>query len=266
MYSIVPLQHYEFGTIFGYAVALVALVALIALMLTGESAHKTVPLCFATFCIAGFIILVVPPAPAPEIGYDVVALGPQPWFNPSRSYVTARGVSQAVGRPVGNADMITCDDQQSMENNRRPVSYLSDEGTVQKGTLKLDKNGLEWKVTLTDSKGKPVPRPSHGIGVRSGLSVTSEYDGDALSLMADNGARGCNTVMESRYSAAHASPVFLQADDDSTVSITDNHHGNGVIADTDDGKGSQKARMILLDGKVYLLSDGQSRYPIAVSR
>lgn len=61
MYSIVPLQHYEFGTVFGYAVALVALAAIIALMMTGESARKTVPLCFASFCIAGFIILVIPP-------------------------------------------------------------------------------------------------------------------------------------------------------------------------------------------------------------
>lgn len=75
MYSIVPLQHYEFGTVFGYAVVLVALTAIIALMLTGESARKTVPLCFAAFCLAGFIILVVPSAPASEIGYDVTALG-----------------------------------------------------------------------------------------------------------------------------------------------------------------------------------------------
>lgn len=126
-------------------------------MLTGESARKTLPLCFASFCLAGFIILVIPPAPAPEIGYDVTALGPQPWFNPSRSYITARGVSEAVGRPVGNADMITCDDQQDMENNRRPVSYLADDGIIRQGMLKLDKNKPEWKITLTDSKGKPIP-------------------------------------------------------------------------------------------------------------
>lgn len=266
MYSIVPLQHYEFGTIFGYAVVLVALTAIIALMLTGESIHKTIPLCFASFCIAGFIILAIPPAPAPEIGYDVTALGPQPWFNPSRSYITARGISETVGRPVGNADMITCDDQQDMENDRRPVSYLSDEGTIQKGMLKLDKSKPEWKITLTDSKGKPIPRPAHEIGAESGLSVASKYDGDSLALMAGNGAKGCNTIMESRYSVAHASPVFLRADDGSTVSITDNHHGDGVIADMDDGQGPQKTRMILLDGKAYLLSDEQSRSPIVVSR
>lgn len=266
MYSIVPLQHYEFGTVFGYAVAFVALVAIIALMLTGESVHKTVPLCFASFCLAGFIILVIPPAPAPEIGYDVTALGPRPWFNPSRSYITARGVSEAVGRPVGNASMITCDDQQDMENDRRPVSYLADDGTIRQGMLKLDKSKPEWKITLTDSKGKPIPRPAHGIGAKSGLSVTSEYDGDSLAPMAGNGARGCNTVMESRYSAAHASPVFLQADDGSTVSITDNHHGDGVIADMDDDKSPQKTRMILLGGKAYLLPGSQSHTPIAVSR
>lgn len=266
MYSIVPLQHYESGTVFGYAVVLVALAAIIALMLTGESARRTVPLCFATFCIAGFIILVVPSAPAPEIGYDVTALGPQPWFNPSRSYITTRGVSEAVGRPVGNASMITCDDQQDMENNRRPVSYLADDGTIRQGVLELDKNKPEWKITLTDSKGKPIPRPAHRIGAKSGLSITGEYDEDSLALMAVNGARGCITVMESRYSVAHASPVFLQADDGSTVSITDNHHGDGVIADMDDGKGPQKTRMILLGGKAYLLPGAQSHTPIAVSR
>ena len=84
--------------------------------------------------------------------------------------------------------------------------------------------------------------------------------------MAGNGARGCNTVMESRYSAAHASPVFLRADDGSTVSITDNHHGDGVIADMDDGQGPKKTRMILLGGKAYLLPGAQSHTPIAVSR
>lgn len=266
MYSIVPLQHYEFGTVFGYAVVLVALAAIIALMLTGESARKTLPLCFASFCIAGFIILVIPPAPAPEIGYDVTALGSQPWFNPSRSYITARGVSEAVGRPVGNADMITCDDQQDMENNRRPVSYLADDGIIRQGMLNLDKSKPEWKITLTDSKGKPIPRPAHRIGAKSELSAASEYDGDSLAPMAGNWARGCVTVMESRYSVAHASPVFLQADDGSTVSITGNHHGGGVIADMDDGKGPKKTRMILLGGKAYLLSDEQSHTPIAVSR
>ena len=161
--------------------------------------------------------------------------------------------------------MITCDDQQDMENNRRSVSYLADDGTIRQGVLELDKSKPEWKITLTDSKGKPISRPAHGIGAESGLSVASEYDGDSLSLMAGNGARGCNTVMESRYSVAHASPVFLRADDGSTVSITGNH-GDGVIADMDDGKDPQAARMILLGGKAYLLSGEQSRSPIAVSR
>ena len=149
--------------------------------------------------IFGILSFGASPTPAPEIEYDVTAMGRRSEFSINRPYITSRGVSKAVGRPVGNAGILTCDDKQNMENNYRPVSYLSDEGTILRGMLKVDRNGSEWKITLTDSKGKAIPRPSHKIGTKSELSVTSNDDEDSLALMADNGAKGCrNGLVESR--------------------------------------------------------------------
>ena len=143
---------------------------------------------------------------------------------------------------------------------------MADDGTIRQGVLKIDRSSPEWKITITDSKGKALARPSHKIGVKSELTVTSNDDEDSLALMADNGAKGCKTSLgESRYSISQASTVLMKSDDGSTASISSNH-GNGVIADTDDGQGPQKMRMILLGGKAYLLSDEQSRSPIVVSR
>ena len=271
MYSITPMQYSEPAMAFGYFMLVcVACTAIIAFLVFLSTKRDTFLIGFvigAVFIIFAIIALGTPPTPAPEIGYDVTAVGRRSVLSINRQYITARGVSKAVGRPVGNAGMLTCDDKRNMDSGLRPVSYLADDGTIRQGVLKIERNSPEWKITLTDSKGKPIPRPAHEIGAESGLSVTSNDDEDSLALMADNGAKGCKTSLgESRYSISRASTVLMKADDGSTVSITDNHHGDGVIADTDDGKDPQAARMILLDGKAYLLSGEQSRSPIAVSR
>lgn len=269
MYSITPLQYSEPAMAFGYfmlvCVACTTIIAFFVFLFNRRDTFLGF-LIGAVFIIFAIIAFGTPPTPAPEIGYDVTAVGRGSVLSINRQYITARGVSKAVGRPVGNAGMLTCDDKRNMSSGLRPVSYLADDGTIRQGVLKIDRSSPEWKITITDSKGKALARPSHKIGVKSELTVTSNDDEDSLALMADNGAKGCKTSLgESRYSISQASTVLMKSDDGSTASISSNH-GNGVIADTDDGQGPQKMRMILLGGKAYLLSDEQSRSPIVVSR
>lgn len=210
----------------------------------------------AVFIVVGLLAMRTPPTPAPEIEYDVVAMGQQSELSINKQYITARGVSEAVGRPVGNSGILTCDDKQNLLNDSRPVSYLADDGTIRMGMLKVDRSGSEWKITLTDLEGKPIPRLSHNIGVKSELSVTNSDEEYSLALMAENGAKGCkNGDEESRYSASHASTMLLQADDGSTVSITDNHN-NGVLS-LDDGRNpARSVRLTILDGKAYVTAAG----------
>lgn len=259
MYSITPMQYSETSTLFGYIMLIcAACTILIALLVFLFTKHNTFMVGFSlatVLIIFGILSFGASPTPAPEIEYDVTAMGRRSEFSINRPYITSRGISKAVGRPVGNAGILTCDDKQNMESGYRPVSYLSDEGTILRGMLKVDRNGSEWKTTLTDSKGKTIPRPSHKIGTKSELSVTSNDDEDSLALMADNGAKGCKTSLgESRYSISRASTVLMKSDDGSMANISSNH-GNGVIVGMPDGE-TRHAHMIILNGKAYVLAAG----------
>lgn len=266
MYSITPLQYSEPSTAFGYIMLICAvctvIIAFLVFLFTKRSTFSIGFALVSVFIIIGIIALGVSPTPAPEIEYDVTAMGQQPRFSTSRPYITARSVSKAIGRPVGNAGILTCDDKQNMESNYRPVAYLSDEGTILRGMLKVDRSSSEWKITLINSKGHPLPRPAHEIGAKSGLSVTSNDDEDSLALMADNGAKGCKTGLgESRYSISRASTVILRADGGTIVSITDNHSNGGISLD--DGRNpARPVRLTMLNGKAYVTAaeshDGKS--------
>lgn len=260
MYSITPLQYSETSTLFGYIMLIcAACTILIALLVFLFTKHNTFMVGFSlvtVFIIFGIIFFGASPTPAPEIKYDVTAMGRRSEFSINRPYITSRGVSKAVGRPVGNAGILTCDDKQNMESGYRPVAYLSDEGTILRGMLKVDRNGPEWKITLTDSKGKTIPRPSHKIGTKSELSVTSNDDEDSLALMADNGAKGCrNGLVESRYSISHASTVIMRTNGGTMVSITDNHSNGGLSMD-DGMNPARPVRLTMLDGKAYVMAAG----------
>lgn len=260
MYSITPLQYSEPLTAFGYLMLICAactiLIALLVFLFTKRNTFMVGFSLVTVFIIIGIIFFGASPTPAPEIEYDVTAMGQRSEFSINRPYITARSVSKAVGRPVGNAGMLTCGDKQNMENDYRPVSYLADDGTIRKGILKTDKNGSEWKVTLTDSKGKPIPRPSHKVGAKSELSVTSKNDEENLALMADNGVKGCrNGLLESRYPASHASTILMRADDGSTVSITDNH-GDGGLSMDDGRNPARPVNLTVLNGKAYATAAG----------
>lgn len=260
MYSITPLQYSEPLTAFGYFMLIcAACTILIALLVFLFTKHNTFMVGFSlatVLIIFGILSFGASPTPAPEIEYDVTAMGRRSEFSINRPYITSRGVSKAVGRPVGNAGILTCDDKQNMESGYRPVSYLSDEGTILRGMLKVDRNGSEWKITLTDSKGKAIPRPSHKIGTKSELSVTSNDDEDSLALMADNGAKGCrNGLVESRYSISHASTVIMRTNGGTMVSITDNHSNGGISMD-DGMNPAQPVRLTMLDGKAYVTVAG----------
>lgn len=261
MYSITPLQYSEPAMAFGYFMLIcVACTAIIAFLVFLSTKRDTFPIGFvisAVFIIFAIIAFGTPPTPAPEIGYDVTALGRGSVLSINRQYITARGVSKAVGRPVGNAGMLTCDDKRNMNSSLRPVSYLADDGTIRQGVLKIERSSPEWKITLTDSKGKALARPAHEIGAEPGLSVTSNDDEDSLALIADNGAKGCKTSLgESRYSISRASTVLMKSDDGSMVSISSNH-GNGVIVGMPDGE-TRHAHMIILNGKAYVMATGSN--------
>lgn len=260
MYSITPMQYSETSTLFGYIMLIcAACTILIALLVFLFTKHNTFMVGFSlvtVFIIFGILSFGASPTPAPEIEYDVTAMGRRSEFSINRPYITSRGISKAVGRPVGNAGILTCDDKQNMESGYRPVSYLSDEGTILRGMLKVDRNGSEWKTTLTDSKGKTIPRPSHKIGTKSELSVTSNDDEDSLALMADNGAKGCrNGLVESRYSISHASTVIMRTNGGTMVSITDNHSNGGLSMD-DGMNPARPVRLTMLDGKAYVMAAG----------
>lgn len=270
MYSITPLQYSEPLTAFGYFMLICAactiLIALLVFLFTKRNTFMVGFSLVTVFIIFGILSFGASPTPAPEIEYDVTAMGRRSEFSINRPYITSRGVSKAVGRPVGNAGILTCDDKQNMESGYRPVSYLSDEGTILRGMLKVDRNGSEWKITLTDSKGKNIPRPSHKIGTKSELSVTSNDDEDSLALMADNGAKGCrNGLVESRYSISHASTVIMRTNGGTMVSITDNHSNGGLSID-DGMNPARPVHLTILNGKAYATAAGShDGKPITIS-
>lgn len=139
MYSITPLQYSEPLTAFGYFMLICAactiLIALLVFLFTKRNTFMVGFSLVTVFIIIRIIFFGASPTPAPEIGYDVTAMGQRSEFSINRPYITARSVSKTVGRPVGNAGMLTCGDKQNMENDYRPVSYLADDGIIRRGNI-----------------------------------------------------------------------------------------------------------------------------------
>ena len=180
--------------------------------------------------------------------YDTIATDSSSPLSIKRSYVTARGISQAVGRPVGTASAVgyqTAD--ASFRNDSRPVSYLADDGYIRQGTVRLDRGGSEWSVTLFAIDGKAVPRPSHEIGASSALIAAGDDDRKSIMHMSDNGIKG------DKDDSSIPATATMQASGGSTVRITS---GNGTIS-MDDGRNPVRpVRLTILDGKAYAISAG----------
>ena len=177
--------------------------------------------------------------------YDAIAVGDESWFSIRQSYVTARSVSQAAGRPVGTASAIGYDDN-SLKDDTRPVSYLADDGYIRQGTVKFDRSGSAWAATLSDLDGKPVRRPSRGIGESSAMSMSGNDNTKFVLRRSRNGAIGGKDEIVPTIATLHTSGG-------STVRITS---GSGGLS-MDDGKNpTRPVRLTILDGKAYATAAG----------
>lgn len=276
MYNVVPTQYTS-----GAAVASYIVLALIIAVLAGFAYHGLVsdddrrP---APILIIGFLYVVllallgmlmygvteVCSSPA-RVNYDVTALGRESVFSVSKSYVTARSASQALGRPIGTADMSSCYPDGSFRDDSRPVTYLADDGTIRQGTMKFSRAGSEWKATLYDLKGSMVPRPSHEVGSSAALTADGSGDMNAIIGIAGNGADDCSTKPPIQPTSGHhddaeaVQPIrrmaSMTASDGSTVRITGNGRTGEIIME--DGSGfSQPVHVAILNGKAYAIPSG----------
>lgn len=276
MYNVVPTRYTS-----GAAVSSYIVLALIIAVLAGLAYHDLVsdadrrP---APILIIGFLYVVllalfgilmygvteVCSSPA-RVNYDVTVLGRESVFSVSKSYVTARSASQALGRPVGAADVSSCYPDGSFRDDSRPVTYLADDGTIRQGTMKFSRAGSEWKATLYDLKGSMVPRPSHEVGSSAALTADSSGDMNAIIGMADNGADDCSTKPPIQPTSRHhddaeaVQPISrmasMTASDGSKVRISSNGRTSEIIME--DGSGfSQPVHVAILNGKAYAIPSG----------
>ena len=178
--------------------------------------------------------------------YDAIAVGDKSRFSIRQSYVTARGISQATGRPVGTASAIGSGDD-ALKDDSRPVSYLADDGYIRQGTVKFDRSGSAWTATLYNLDGKPVRRPSRSIGESSAMSMSGD---DNMKFVL---RRSRNGVIGGKDEPPIPTIATLQASGGSTVRITS---GNGGLS-MDDGKNpAQPVRLTILNGKAYATAAG----------
>ena len=276
MYNVVPTRYTS-----GAAVSSYIVLALIIAVLAGLAYHDLVsdadrrP---APILIIGFLYVVllallgilmygvteVCSSPA-RVNYDVTALGRESVFSVSKSYVTARSASQALGRPVGAADVSSCYPDGSFRDDSRPVTYLADDGTIRQGTMKFDRAGAEWKAALYDLKGSMVPRPSHEVGSSAALTADSSGDMNAIIGMADNGADDCSTKPPIQPTSGHYDDAetvqpghrtaSMTASDGSTVRISSNGRTGEIIMEDSSGF-SQPVHVAILNGKAYAIPSG----------
>ena len=254
MYSITPVQYTSSGTGLAYIIAAFGIVLTVVSLISRSSGDESESGMFILFIFglfAGLAVLFFFVSSSLDINddnYDTIATDSSSPLSIKRSYVTARGVSQAVGRPVGTASAVgyqTAD--ASFRNDSRPVSYLADDGYIRQGTVRLDRSGSEWSVTLLAIDGKAVLRPSHEIGASSALIAAGDDDRKSIMHMSDNGIKG------DKNDSSIPNTATMQASSGSTVRIT---RGNGTLS-MDDGRNPVRpVRLTILDGKAYAISAG----------
>ena len=276
MYNVVPTRYTSGAAVSSYIVLALIIAVLAGVACPGlvsDDDRRPAPILIigflyvvllALFGILMYGVTEVCSSPA-RVNYDVTVLGRESVFSVSKSYVTARSASQALGRPVGAADVSSCYPDGSFRDDSRPVTYLADDGTIRQGTMKFSRAGSEWKATLYDLKGSMVPRPSHEVGSSAALTADSSGDMNAIIGMADNGADDCSTKPPIQPTSRHhddaeaVQPISrmasMTASDGSKVRISSNGRTSEIIME--DGSGfSQPVHVAILNGKAYAIPSG----------
>ena len=254
MYSVTPVQYTQSAAILAYIFVVFGIVLTVASLISktsGDESMSDMPILFTLGVFLGLAAIFFSVSLSLDINddnYDTIATDKNSPLSIKRSYVTARGISQAVGRPVGTASAVgrqTAD--ASFRNDSRPVSYLADDGYIRQGTVRLDRSGSEWSVTLFAIDGKAVLRPSHEIGASSALIAAGDDDRKSIMHMSDNGIKG------DKDDSSILATATMQASSGSTVRIT---RGNGTLS-MDDGRNPVRpVRLTILDGKAYAMAAG----------
>ena len=252
MYNVAPVQYTSGAAILAYVLVAVFIAFFIFWLVSdksdvmGTSIGILVIMLVGTIGPAAFVFYHSSSLYVNNDNYDAIAVGDQSRFSIRQSYVTARGVSQAVGRPVGTASTVDYADD-ALKDDSRPVSYLADDGYIRQGTVKLSRSGSAWAATLYDLDGKPVRRPSRGIGESSAMSMSGNDNTKFVLRRSRNGTIG------GKNEPPIPTVATLQASGGSTVRITS---GNGGLS-MDDGKNlAQPVRLTILDGKAYATAAG----------
>lgn len=251
MYNVTPVQYTSGAVILAYVLVAVFIAFFIFWLVSDKSNVMGV----SVGILVAMLTITIGPAAylfyhssSPFVNndnYDAIAVGDQSWFSIRQSYVTARSISQAAGRPVGTASAIGYDDN-SLKDDTRPVSYLADDGYIRQGTVKFDRSGSAWIATLSDLDGNPVRRPARSIGESSAMSMSGDDNMKFVLRRSRNGTIGGKDEIVPTIATLHASGG-------STVRITS---GNGGLSMDDGRNPAQPVRLTILDGKAYATATG----------
>lgn len=252
MYNVTPVQYTSGAVVLAYILVAVFIAFFIFWLVSdksnvmGVSVGVLVIMLAATIVPAAYLFYHSSSPFVNNDNYDAIAVGDQSWFSIRQSYVTARSISQAAGRPVGTASAIGYDDN-SLKDDTCPVSYLADDGYIRQGTVKFDRSGSAWTATLSDLDGKPVRRPARSIGESSAMSMSGD---DNMKFVL---RRSRNGIIGGKDEPPIPTVATLHASGGSTVRITS---GNGTLS-MDDGRNPVRpVRLTILDGKAYATSAG----------
>lgn len=202
----------------------------------------------------GLSLLLVAFIPSPGSPYDTVAKHDSLTLFVQYEYATSRDLSAALGRPVGNAQRMTCDNDSKAGDAVRPVVYLADDGVIRHGKVKLTGSGKSWIATLYDSKGKPVHAPAGKISAPS-YEASDDRSADRLAVMSDNGVKGCGLF--NTYQDSGEAEATFGADKGIKVSTKDISFKPVTIYSTErdiKGQGNIEGKhLLLLDGRWYVV-------------
>lgn len=251
MYNVAPIQYTSGAVVLAYVLVAVFIAFFIFWLASdksnvmGVSVGVLVIMLAATMIPAACLFYHSSSLFVNNDNYDTIAVGDKSWFSIKQSYVTARGVSQATGRPVGTASTVDYADN-ALKDDSRPVSYLADDGYIRQGTVKFDRSGSAWNATLYDLDGKPVRRPARSIGESSAMSMSGDDNMKFVLRRSRNGTiRGKDEIVPTI--------ATLHASGGSTVRITS---GNGGLSMDDGRNTAQPVRLTILDGKAYATAAG----------
>lgn len=252
MYSVTPVQYTSGAVVLAYILVAIFIAFFIFWLASDKSDVMGVSIGVLVIMLAATIV------PATYLfyhssspffnndNYDTIAVGDKSWFSIRQSYVTARGVSQATGRPVGTASTVDYAGN-ALKDDSRPVSYLADDGYIRQGTVKFGRGGSAWNATLYDLDGKPVRRPSRSIGESSAMSMSGN-DNTKFVLR-----RSRNGVIGGKNEPPIPTIATLQASGGSTVRVTS---GNGGLSMDDGRSPARPVNLTVLNGKAYATAAG----------